>query len=158
MNYTDKELLYAATDRCKCGAGLAYPLDHEEALNLRAWVCSAALKGEAVGDGHDKLPFAFWKVREETSINNRGGYSTRPPGTVCRTVGKATCPDCQHAWQSEPYNANGRGHYWFGGPCPSCGYAVGAAGSWSSTEGKPIERRYSDVVLTEPAEATEESK
>jgi len=36
--YADKELLYAATARCRCGAGLAYPLSAVEALRCAAWV------------------------------------------------------------------------------------------------------------------------
>ena len=146
----DRDLLYAATSRCDCGAGLAHPLDTEAAMRLRAWVCSAVLKGEADREGdHAHLPFALWKVREETSINNAGGHTTRPPGTIARTVGKAKCPRCNHEWQSEPYDACGKGHHWPSGPCPECGYAVGAGLSWSSDEGEPIETRYRTVVLVE---------
>lgn len=149
---TDKTLLYAADARCsKCGAGIAYPLDHERAWELRAWICSAVLKDDATGTGHDSLPFAYWKVREETSINNRRRTSTRPLGTVCRTVGTAKCPKCWHTWESEPYDANGLGHHWFSGPCPECGYAVGSAGTWASGEGEPIEHRFHDVVLESEA-------
>lgn len=161
---TDYELLYAATARCQCGAGLAHPLDHEAAFRLRAWVCSAALKGEAAepaghkypgisttaatSEKHDAYHFSLYKIREETSINNRGRFTTRPPGTIARTVGKATCPRCQHAWQSEPYDAPSYpSHHWFPGPCAKCGYDVGASGSYSSNEGEPIKTRYSSVVL-----------
>lgn len=159
---TDIELMYAATARCRCGAGLAHPLDHDLALAIRAWVCSAVLKGEGIatpqgfaalrgepppGD-HDALDFAFFKVREETSINNTGGYTTRPAGTVALTRGTAKCPKCNHAWQSEPYSACGAGHHWFPGPCPGCGHAVGANGSWSSQDGERIEIRFLHVVLT----------
>ena len=147
--YTDFELLYAATERCRCGAGLAYPLGHEAAFKLRMWACSAVLHGEAQGEDHDGYPFALYKIREETSINNRGGHSTRPPGTVCRTQGRAKCPKCQHTWESEPYDANGLGSHWFSGPCPNCGYSVGGAGSYSSSDGEPIEQRYHDVVVEE---------
>lgn len=146
----DYDLLYAATVRCACGAGMACPQDNSEALRLRAWVCSDVLKG-ADAAGHDRLDFALYKVREETSINNMSGSTTRPPGTVCLTVGKAKCPKCQQEWESEPYNACGLNHHWFSGPCPQCGYAVGSAGMWSSTQGEPIEHRYSDVVRPEPA-------
>lgn len=146
--FTDKELLYAASAQCAaCGAGLAYPLDPEKAWELRAWVCSAVLKKTATGEAHDFLSFAFWKVREESSINNRSGRTTRPHGTVCRTVGKAKCPKCLHEWESEPYNANGLGHHWFSGPCPECGHSVGSAGTWSSGEGEPIKHTYRTVVL-----------
>lgn len=146
---TDKDLLYAATDRCRCGAGLAYPLDHEEAFKLSAWICSAYLKGEVTEGMHDSLHWAFYKVREETSINNMGGRTTRPSGTVARTVGKAKCPRCETTWQSEPYDACGQSHHWFSGPCPNCWYAVGSAGTWRTGEGESIEHRYSDVVLAD---------
>jgi len=148
--YNDSELLYAAVNRCQCGAGLAYPLDSEAALKMRAWVCSKFLHGEVGAEGHDRFDFRFWTIREETSINNTGGHTTRPSGTVALTVGFATCPKCGRKWQSDPYNACGLGHHWFSGPC-ECGYAVGGAGSWSTSEGEPIEHRYRDVVV--PAEA-----
>jgi ssDNA-binding Zn-finger/Zn-ribbon topoisomerase 1 len=154
MKLTEQELLYAATARCKgCGAGLAYPLDFNAAMKLRAWVCSRVLKGEVAPGGHEALPFAFWKVREETSINNRGGDTTRPAGTIARTVGKATCPKCQHTWKSEPYSACGLSHHWMPGPCPKCGYAVGGGLVTRSDEGEPIRTGYPDVVLPEPAKA-----
>lgn len=144
---TDKELLYSATARCNCGAGLAYPLDHDKAMKLRAWVCAEVLKGTAEGDKHDAFPFAFYKVREETSINNHGGDTTRPAGTVARTVGQATCPKCHTTWKSEPYSACGASHHWLSGPCPKCGYAVGSGTTYCTTEGEPIDCRFSDVVL-----------
>lgn len=150
--FTDSGLLYAATARCQCGAGLAYPLDHDRALKLRAWVCSAVLKGSATGDDHESFPWAFFKVREETSINNMGGHSTRPDGTVAKMIGTATCPKCSHKWVSEPYVACGASHHWFSGPCPSCGYAVGGSGVYCSDEGKRIDSRYTTAVY--PAEPT----
>lgn len=151
----DKDLLYAATGRCRCGAGLAYPLDHDKAWEIQAWVCSAVLKGETEGK-HDSYHWAFYKIREETSINNNGGRTTRPEGTVALTVGRATCPKCQQIWESEPYNACGLSHHWMPGPCPNCGYAVGAGVSWRSDEGEPIDKRYRDVVLAHPE--TQEEK
>ena len=76
--FTDSELLYAATDRCRCGAGLAYPLDHAEARKLGAWVCSAQLKIDAgAPERHESFHWSMYKIREETSINNTGGHSTR---------------------------------------------------------------------------------
>lgn len=144
---TDKDLMYAATGRCRCGAGLAHPMDHELALRQRAWTCSAVLKGERLSGDHDCLPFAFWKVREETLINNTGGHTTRPAGTVARMVGTAKCPSCAHEWQSEPYSACGLDHHWFPGPCPNCGHAVGGNGTYRSGDGPRIETRYWDVVL-----------
>lgn len=165
---TDKELLYAATARCRCGAGLAYPMEHDLARAIGAWVCSAVLRGDVPGvatdqttaaftgapsDGdHDSFPWAYFKIREETSINNRGAHTTRPPGTIARTIGKAKCPECSHEWQSDPYSACGLGHHWFSGPCPGCGYAVGGDGVYRSSDGPRIETRCPDVVLdAEPA-------
>jgi hypothetical protein len=144
--YTDLELEYAAGARCDCGAGMAHPLDTGEALRLGAWVCSDVLKGKVTGEQHKSLPFAFWKVREESSINNHGNHTTRPAGTKCMTQGHATCPQCNTQWQSEPYVAGGLSHHWFSGPCPQCGYAVGGGGSWSSSEGKPIDCRFRTIV------------
>ena len=145
----DTELLYAATVRCRCGAGLAYPLDHDAAWKLGAWVCACLLREEQQTGEHDRFPWAFYTIREETSINNRGGATTRPAGTVARKVGSATCPKCDHKWQSEPYSACGASHHWFSGPCPQCGYAVGGEGSWSTDQGKPIECRYKDVIIAD---------
>ncbi len=164
ITFTDLELLYAATSRCQCGAGLAYPLDHEAAMKIRAWVCSAVLKGETTegaadvalssrvfgGESqgkHDSYDWAFYKVREETSVNNDGGHTTRPAGTVAKTITSATCPKCQHKWESEPYSACGAGHYQFPGDCPGCGYGVGGHGSWSSNDGPTIDARFRDVVI-----------
>lgn len=144
---TDKDLLYAAISRCRCGAGLAYPLDHNKALEIRAWACAAVLKGEAEGNQHDSYDWAMYKIREETAINNAGGWTTRPNGTVALTVGKAVCPKCQHVWESEPYNACGLSHHWMPGPCPGCGYAVGGGISWSTGDGEPIKSRYRTVVI-----------
>ena len=147
VNLTDKDLLYAATVRCRCGAGLAHPLDHKAAFKIGGWTCAAYLKGETTDGMHDFLHWAYYKVREETSINNTGGATTRPAGTIARTVGKATCPRCETTWQSEPYDACGQSHHWFSGPCPNCGYAYGSTGVSRSGEPESIERRYSTVVL-----------
>ena len=151
----DTDLLYAATSRCRCGAGLAYPLDYATAIKVGAWVCSRVLSEECDAADHDRLPFAMYKVREETSINNAGGDTTRPHGTACMTVGQATCPKCNHGWDSEPYSACGASHHWFAGPCPQCGYTSGSAGTWKTGDGEPIKVRYKDVVIPTTAEAKE---
>lgn len=166
-HFTDAELLYSATARCKCGAGLAYPFDTKLSMQIGAWVCSRVLRGDVAGHAthppflstvsegeHDAFDWAFYKVREETSINNEGGHSTRPPGTVARTVGKAKCPKCKREWESEPYSACGLGHHWFPGDCPGCGYGVGGHGVYRSGEGPQIDSRYRDVVIVTPAEGS----
>jgi hypothetical protein len=159
---TDKDLLYSATGRCRCGAGLAYPLDHALAMKIRAWVCADMLKGTAEGavgvhdvfsgipenTEHDFLPFAFWKVREETSVNNRGRWSTRPAGTVARTQCQSLCKKCGYRWQGEPYDATASSHRG-NGPCPSCG----ATHEWNrETNDYGVDERFMDVVLDAPAQ------
>src|SRR5262245_60254793 len=113
--FTDTELMYAATSRCRCGSGLAHTLDTEKSLQLRAWICSKVLNGEIPEtdhNQHESLNFAFYKVREETSINNHSVATTRPAGTVALTLGKAHCTACGHKWESEPYSACGAPHHW----------------------------------------------
>ena len=156
--YNDKELLYASLGRCQhCQAGLAYPLDHDDALELAAWLCSAVLKGDVEPEGHDALPFVFWKVREETSISNTPGRTTRPIGTLAMTVGHAKCGACGHEWESEPYSACGRSHHWFPGACPQCGNDCGGNGTWSSADKRTrIETRYPIVVIEQAAESAKE--
>lgn len=153
----DFDLLYSATVRCRCGAGLAYPLDPQKTHEQGAWICSAALKDPTLTGEHDGYDFRVYKIREETSINNQLRASTRPFGTIARTVGYAACPQCSEEWMSEPYDACGRGHHWYSGPCPNCGYAVGAEGTWSSNQGEPIRVRYRDVVLAAAASSREDS-
>lgn len=148
--FGDMELLYSAESRCICGAGMAYPLDNDEAMKLQAWCCSRVLKGESPekGNGHERCPWAFYKIREETSINNRSAATTRPAGTAAKTVGHAKCGACGHEWESEPYQACGASHHWFPGACPKCGNDHGGNGGGSSTDTRPrIETRYRTVVL-----------
>jgi len=68
------ELVYAATVRCRCGAGLAYP----EGAGLRdSWSCSAVLLG-ADPAGHDEdRPFTFWEIKSERQPSANGA-TTRP--------------------------------------------------------------------------------
>lgn len=94
--YTDEELKYAATSRCVCGAGLAYPRDHDDAMELQAWVCSRVMRGDvtlaerptqkgigpAVGKddaGQEHQSFAFWcyEIKSEDQPS-AGGMTTRP--------------------------------------------------------------------------------
>ena len=75
-DFLTEELRYAATSRCWCGAGMAYPLD----VGLRgAWECSAILTGAAKqGTSHSAaMPFAMWKVKSEAQPSARGS-TTRP--------------------------------------------------------------------------------
>lgn len=161
LAYTDMQLLYAATSRCRCGAGLAYPPDTPHPHGHRfwgSWDCSRVLKGEPDPAGfegkHESFPWAMYKVREETSVNNAGGYTTRPAGTVALTVGTATCGKCAHTWESAPYNASVQRRHWQTGPCPACGNATGADGSHQSGDGPRIEARFADAIFAADAVPT----
>jgi hypothetical protein len=74
-----EDLVYAATSRCPCGAGLAYVPDGET-----VWDCSAILLGEAIPSGQPgsvqhtgQLPFAFYEVKSEQQPSAQGA-TTRP--------------------------------------------------------------------------------
>lgn len=77
--FKDEELVYAASSRCKCGAGFAYP----STIGMHgSWHCSHLLKTREPRAGHsDSMPFAFWSVRSESQIaRNNGIVTTRPEG------------------------------------------------------------------------------
>ena len=89
--FTDDELIYAATSRCKCGAGLAYaPTDENPDLPYRgpsAWDCSDILTGRAarIGEpGHvqhtDALPFAFYEIKAEGQPSAQGATTRERNG------------------------------------------------------------------------------
>lgn len=81
-------LVYSATSRCPCGAGLAYevggdgrPVGHQSG----AWDCAAILLGVAIEIGElgsvqhvGKMPFVFYDIKEETQPS-ANGRTTRPP-------------------------------------------------------------------------------
>ena len=75
--FTDDELRYAATARCSCGAGLAYP---KGCPMTHYWDCSAILKGTAdPAKTHSaQLPFAFYSIISEDQKSRSGGMTTRP--------------------------------------------------------------------------------
>ena len=75
--YADAELTYSATARCHCGAGLAYPGNHDAAMALRAWVCSRVLRDGAAEEEHDRFPFAFYEAKSERTPSANGA-TTRP--------------------------------------------------------------------------------
>lgn len=80
--YSDAELRYAATARCSCGAGLAYPAFE---YNMHgAWDCADILTGRAIPSGQpgavthtDRLPFAFYEIKSEDQPS-ANGTTTRP--------------------------------------------------------------------------------
>lgn len=70
------KLVYAATIRCPCGAGLAYrPGRGVEGY----WDCSKILLGTADPETQHtaQLPFAFYEIKSENQPSARGA-STRP--------------------------------------------------------------------------------
>jgi len=75
--YRASDLMWAATARCGCGAGLAYP--HNAGMNS-AWVCSAVLMGDPnirrdITHGH--YPFVFYEIKSDCQPSARGA-TTRP--------------------------------------------------------------------------------
>lgn len=81
-----EQLIYAATARCMCGAGLAY---NRATAGVRgSWKCSATLlydtaaperQAETKAAAHtNPLPFAFYEVKSENQPS-AGGATTRPP-------------------------------------------------------------------------------
>lgn len=85
MAKTAADLTWAATDRCPCGAGLAY----DSTCQLEDvpqnwpyngyWDCSAILLGTAAKDvTHTaKLPFAYYSIKADTQPS-ANGRTTRP--------------------------------------------------------------------------------
>lgn len=78
QRFNDSELVYAATARCQCGAGFAYP---SQTSMHGAWMCSSILKGEEKAlppTVHDNdLPFAFYSIKSESQPSAYGA-TTRP--------------------------------------------------------------------------------
>ncbi len=74
--FSPDELRYAATSRCLCGAGFAYP---KNSSPRGSWYCSAILTGKAErGSSHDSsLPFAFYEIKSEDQPS-ANGQTTRP--------------------------------------------------------------------------------
>lgn len=74
--FSPDELMYSATTRCMCGAGLACP---KNSSPRGSWYCSAILTGQAErGSSHDSaFPFAFYEIKSEDQPS-AGGQTTRP--------------------------------------------------------------------------------
>lgn len=78
-------IIYAAYNRCPCGAGLAYDPAHEDESSVFKgplsgyWDCSAILLGTADQSvtHTGKLPFAFYEIKSEQQ-NSANGATTRP--------------------------------------------------------------------------------
>lgn len=94
--FKDKHLKYAASGRCRCGAGLAYPkgLPYAKGLDQKFnyWDCSAILTGkiepEKINEKdsddnylHPRYPFAFYDIKSEDQPSAFGA-TTRPKNVV----------------------------------------------------------------------------
>lgn len=81
-------LVFAASARCDCGAGLAYDPAHEDPGSVfkgpSYWDCSAIILGTAIPSGQpgavkhsDRFPFAFYEIKSENQPS-ADGQTTRP--------------------------------------------------------------------------------
>ena len=71
------ELIFAAYNRCACGAGMAYP----KGIGIHGhWDCSAILLGEAdVRVQHTgQLPFVFYEIKSEEQPSANGSTTRKP--------------------------------------------------------------------------------
>lgn len=76
-NVTVDDLTWAATARCRCGAGYIYPTFLHDPHGH--WFCSASVLGTApLGSEHDcAKPFAFWNIKSDRQPSANGA-TTRP--------------------------------------------------------------------------------
>lgn len=81
---TEADLVYAATARCPCGAGLAYVRRRGPCVSTH-WDCAAILLGTAIPQGEPgavehtgQLSFLFYEVKSERQPS-ASGATTRPP-------------------------------------------------------------------------------
>jgi hypothetical protein len=82
--FTDDELVYAARDRCECGAGLAYPI---KTGMHGSWECSDILTLRALQKAEEgsvmhtaPLPFAFYSIKSEKNPSVGGATTRKPQG------------------------------------------------------------------------------
>jgi len=80
-NFTEDELVFAATARCNCGAGLAYP----KGVGMHgSWLCSDILLGVAIPNGqegcavHDSgYHFSFYNIKSDQQPSAEGRTTRR---------------------------------------------------------------------------------
>lgn len=89
--FTPDELRFAATSRCPCGAGIAYPKGMEPMGGF--WDCSAILlhTDDKTKTHTDRLPFAFYEIESEDQPS-AGGATTRGESVV-RASSTTSGPD-----------------------------------------------------------------
>lgn len=79
--FTEDELVFAATARCNCGAGLAYP----KGVGIHSyWLCSDILLGIAIPNGqegcavHDSgYHFSFYDIKSDQQPSAEGRTTRR---------------------------------------------------------------------------------
>ena len=81
---TDSDLVYAATARCPCGAGIAHLRTAKAYGDTAVWDCADILTGRAIPSGQAGfkqhtavLPFVFYEIKSEKQPSANGA-STRP--------------------------------------------------------------------------------
>ena len=80
-------LIYSATARCKCGAGLYYD-EGKSGINGE-WTCSVCVLAERAGasmegwdkNAHQSFPFREWEIKSEDQPSANGA-TTRPDPAV----------------------------------------------------------------------------
>lgn len=83
--FKDKNLRYAARNKCPCGAGLAYvrglPYSKAFGRDFNYWDCSDILTGRASKDVEHtaQLPFMCYEIKSEDQPSAYGA-TTRPKG------------------------------------------------------------------------------
>ena len=83
VKFTEDELIFAATSRCQCGAGLAYPKN----VGIDgSWDCSDILLGLAIKSGEPdakthsgEMPFTFYEIKSENQPSANGATTRRTP-------------------------------------------------------------------------------
>jgi len=79
--FNDDELVYAAYERCNCGAGMAYP----KSIGVSgAWYCSDILTGRAIPgktegakEHSSRKSFMYYEIKSENQSSVKGS-TTRP--------------------------------------------------------------------------------
>jgi hypothetical protein len=72
-----RRLIYAATARCQCGAGLAFDPYGPSGRPMGYWACSRVLLGQATGEHCEAQEFAKRTILAENGADAHG-QSTRP--------------------------------------------------------------------------------
>jgi len=73
LRFEEPDLIYSATERCKCGAGLAQV--RQQLGTMRFWHCSECLlhgNGQPDGSHDDLKPIHRWDIKEEGPVPEIG--------------------------------------------------------------------------------------